>query len=231
MKSSTFFCFLLINIIICDINTSYGQKYSPKYLREKTKALLALTSKATENGWLEFRQDKDTEAINPDEFFTRFRANLGLGEGYHLKQTRDETDFREMRHQRFQLYYKNIRVEGVEYSLHSRNKRLQTAHGRIVEDLLLDVSKPMFERKALEIALTDQKLTLDDLKGKDLPKGELLIVRLGEEVISQNFKLCYAFDILVDGITKRSALGTPTNLCGCHYRTGCSESRAHQPLF
>ena len=53
----------------------------------------------------------------------------------------------------------------------------------------------MPERRALEVALADQKLTVDALKNKELPKGELLIARIGEEPISQNFKLCYAFDI------------------------------------
>lgn len=195
MKHYTIRCLLLCYLILGGVTNSFAQKFKPKYLREKDQSLLPLTFYASDNGWLEFRQDKDAERVNPDEFFNRFGKSLGLGEGYHLKPTQDETDYREIRYQRFQLYYKNIRVEGAEYSLHSRNKQLRNAHGRIVEGLLLDVDKPMPERKALELALADQKLTTDQFKGRDLPKGELLIAWLGAEELPQNYKLCYAFEV------------------------------------
>ncbi len=209
MKETLKTCLFCFCIIICGINTCFSQKYNPKYLRENDKALLSITSSVTNNGWIEFRRDKGTEAINPDTFFERFGKNLGLGGGYQMRLLKDETDFREIRHQRYELYYKNIRVESVEYSLHSRDKRLEIAHGRIVEDLVLDVDKPMSERKALEFALSDLKLSLDDVKGKDLPKGELLIARLGEEVVSQNFRLCYAFDIRIGGLERKEGYSEP----------------------
>ena len=58
--------------IICGINTCLAQKFKPKYLRENDKSLLALTSNATDDGWLEFKKDKDTEGVSPDNFSDRF---------------------------------------------------------------------------------------------------------------------------------------------------------------
>lgn len=117
---------LVIRIIFCyliwgGVTNLFAQKYTPKYLRENDKALLALTSNATSYGWLEFSQDKDAEVVKPDNFFERFGKTLGLGEGYQMKLTQDETDFRQIRHQKYQLFYKNLRVEGVEYSLRAGN--------------------------------------------------------------------------------------------------------------
>ena len=120
-----------------------------------------------------------------------------------MKLTQDETDFRQIRHQRYQLFYKNVRVEGVEYGLHSHTGQLVTAHGRIVENLLIDVAKPIAERQALEVALTEQKVPVEAYKAQELPKGELLIARLGEEVVRENFQLCYAFEVRTDRLAAR----------------------------
>lgn len=47
-------------------------KFKPKYLRENDRAFLQLTSQATDNGWVEFKKDKDTEGVSPDNFSDRF---------------------------------------------------------------------------------------------------------------------------------------------------------------
>ncbi|AQG78234.1 M4 family metallopeptidase [Spirosoma montaniterrae] len=198
---------LLLGLLCCFVSTATiaQNKFKPKYLRENDKTLLNLTSYASDNGWLDFKQDAQTEAIDPDAFLNRFGNKLGVGNGYHLKPTKDETDFREIRHQTFQLYYKNIKVEGVEYTLHSRHKRLRTAHGRIIEGLSTDVSKPMPERKALEIALADLNINADELKGRDMPKGELVLISTDEALSAQNVKLCYAFDMRIAGLKNKAA--------------------------
>jgi hypothetical protein len=73
---------------------------------------------------------------------------------------------------------------------------MESANGRIVEDLDLDIDKPMKEKDALEFALADQKLTADAFKGNEkLPKGELVIASTSTEAVKENFRLCYAFNI------------------------------------
>ncbi|MCC5613253.1 hypothetical protein LC612_42895, partial [Nostoc sp. CHAB 5834] len=179
---------------------AFGQaKYQPKYLRENNKKFRELASYTSESGWIQFRQDK--EAIDPDTFYDKFGDAIGLGKEYKMKLINEETDFKEIRHQKYQLFYKNVPVEHVQFYLHSKHKRLQIADGRIVENIDLDLSRPMPEKQALDFALADQKLLTDNFKGKDkLPKGELIIARIGEEFVSQNYRYCYAFDIRKESI-------------------------------
>lgn len=230
MKKILILCLSLCYLILGGIN-SFAQKFQPKYIRENDKAFLALTSSTSNNGWIEFRQGKDVEAISPDGFFDRFGKSLGLGEGYQMRsmKDKDETDFRQIRHQRFQLFYKGVRVEGVEFSLHSRTNRLESAHGRVVENLTLDVAKATTERQALEQALVDQKLSTDAFKGQELPKAELLIAKIGEEVISQNFRLCYVFDIRTDLLpTRKESYSEPQRV---YVDAASGQIVRHDPLL
>lgn len=180
-------------------------KFKPKYLREDNKAFKDLTSRATDDGWIEFRKDKPK--INPTTFFETFGSELGLDQHYQFRLVKDKADVKQNRHQHFQLFYKNIRVEGIQYSLHSRDGGLQVAHGRIPDGLAIDVSKPIQERVALTAALAEEKLTLDDFKGSTkLPKGELVLKPTSGEVLAENVRLAYLFQInlnqvYVDAVT------------------------------
>lgn len=163
-------------------------------MRQDDKTFKDLTTQATENGWIEFKKEAK---LNSNNFFKDYATSLGLGQHYDFKPLKEETDNKQIRHQRFQLYYKNIMVEGVEFTLHSQNDVLELGHGKIPEGLEQDVTKPMPESKALEFALAHMKVTLDDLKKPDRkkPEGTLLLARLSDEVVKSSFKLCYTFDI------------------------------------
>lgn len=113
-----------------------------------------------------------------------------------MRLIKDEADVKQVRHQRYQLFYKNIPVESVEYTLHSRNKKVAFVNGRMVENLDINIEKPMPEKQALAVAIAYWGLTDDEVKGKDkLPKAELVIARLGDDFNAGNFRLCYAFDM------------------------------------
>ncbi|TAG51011.1 MAG: M4 family peptidase, partial [Runella slithyformis] len=172
-----------------------AQKYQPKYLRENDKSFKELTIKTTENGWIEFKKEAK---INPNTFFKDYGSSLGLGKDYDFKIFKEETDRKQSRYQRFQLHYKNIPVEGVEFTLHSSIEGVLTlGHGKIPDGLNFDVSKPISENKALGLALVAMKLNLADFKKKEVnkEKGELLFARLNDEAIATNFRLAYAFNI------------------------------------
>jgi bacillolysin len=174
---------------------SYAQPgYKPKYLRENNRALLDLASQTNDGGWVIFREDK--EALDPDKFFDRFGETIGLGKQYKMRLVKDEADVKQTRHQRYQLYYKNIPVENVEYILHSKGKRLLAMNGRMVDALDIDIDKPMPEKKALAFALAYRGMTEDQVKGNDkLPKGDLVIAEGIDSFNAKNFRLCYAFEM------------------------------------
>ncbi len=163
-------------------------------MRQDDKAFKDLTEKTTDNGWIIFKKEAK---VSHNNFFKNYATSLGLDKDYDFKPLRDETDSFKKRHQRFQLHYKNIPVEGVEFTLHSQDDVLELGHGKIPEGLSNDISKPMPESKALDLALANMKVTLDDLKklGRSRPEGTLLLARVSNETVKMNFRLCYAFDI------------------------------------
>ncbi len=181
------------------ISPAYAQdKFLPKYLREGNQTFLKFTRYTSPNGWITFRQD--TVAIRPETFFQQFNSALGLSPLHEFRVVKDETDDKKFRHRRYQLYFKNIKVEGVEYMLHDLNNRLESANGRIVEDLVIDIANPIQEQVALLAALADQKLTLASFKDLSLiPKGELIIAATNQDFVKENFRLCYAFNIVLPG--------------------------------
>ncbi len=159
-----------------------AQKYQPKYQKEDDKVFKSLTTRIDDDGWIEFKKEAK---LNPNSFFKDYATNLGLGQHYDFKAMQDETDKKQQRHQHYQLYYKNIAVEGIIYSIHSDASGLSIAHGKIPDGLDHDVAKPMSEVMALDYALANMKLTLDDLNksGKKKPTGTLLLARVANEVI------------------------------------------------
>jgi Zn-dependent metalloprotease len=133
-------------------------------LREDDKNFKGVTTRTDNDGWIEFKKEAK---LNPTNFFKDYANNLGLDKDYNFKVIKDETDKKQVRQQHFQLYYKNIPVEGVIYSLHSDDNGLTLGHGKIPEGLDHDISKPIPEPKALDLALANMKITLDDLKKLD----------------------------------------------------------------
>jgi Zn-dependent metalloprotease len=115
-------------------------------LREDDKNFKDLTTRTTETGWIEFKKEAKVDHNN---FFKNHANSLGLAQNYEFKATKDETDDKQQRHQRFQLHYKNILIEGAEFSLRSKDGIVNTAHGRVIDGLNIDISKPMNERAHL----------------------------------------------------------------------------------
>jgi hypothetical protein len=188
------------------------EKYKPKYLRDNDTTFRAFASYLSETGFIRFNKDK--EPLDPNLFFDKFGANIGLGKHYQMRLIRDNTDEQGMRHRRYQLYYKNIRVEDTDYSLHSVGKRLLVADGSMVDALDIDVSKPMSENRAMSYALANQKLDERLFRGQDkLPKGELVLANVGGEVVGSSYQFCYIFNIRKEDIElPKGASSTPVRL-------------------
>jgi len=105
-------------------------QYRANYKIHNDNSFNTLFREMTDGGWLHFNENSN---VAPETFFTRYAHNLGITEHYELKPVKDETDQDQesqvrMRHQLFQLYYKNILVEGGEFSLHSADHVLKVAY-------------------------------------------------------------------------------------------------------
>ncbi|WAC10158.1 M4 family metallopeptidase [Dyadobacter pollutisoli] len=174
-------------------------KYNAPYKLQRDDSFNALFREMTDNGWLFFKDDQPAH-MSPDAFIRQYAKNLGLSDGYHLKAVKEDTDTQEdikikTKHQLFRLYYKNVAVEGGEFSLHSVHDVLKVAHGRIVAGLEVDVSKPIDVKTALETAMSEQKLTSDDFDKKEAPEGELVLTRTDENFLKESYVLAYSFEL------------------------------------
>ena len=73
---------------------------------------------------------------------------------------------------RYQQFYKGVPVEGAMYVLHTKDGKIEIAHGDIIEDLDFNVEKVIREEDALNIALKDvnaEKFAWEDeMMEKDL---------------------------------------------------------------
>lgn len=202
----------LFNTIICIMLTAIAgstlaqPQYNPYYKSHRNASFDSLFSRMTDHGWL-FLKDNQASRIAPDTFIVRYAANLGLSEGYELKAIKDETETPEgttvvMRHQHFQLHYKHIPVEGNEFSLHSIENVLKTAHGKIVAELDVDVSGGIDAAVALQTALDEQRLTQDNFDGNTLPTGSLILARKDEHFLKESYRLAWVFDLKSEKIQK-----------------------------
>ncbi|WP_291036502.1 M4 family metallopeptidase [Dyadobacter sp. 50-39] len=174
-------------------------QYNPYYRSHRDTSFDSLFSRMTDYGWL-FLKDDPASRISPDTFVARYATNLGLSEDYMLKATKEDTETPEgmtvaMRHQLFQVHYKNVPVEGNEFSLHSIENVLKTAHGKIVAELDVDVSGGIDAGLALQIALDEQGLTPESFDGNMLPTGSLILARKDEHFLEESYRLAWVFDL------------------------------------
>jgi hypothetical protein len=105
----------LIAIFLLGNSTVSAQdKYNPKYLTKENDPLTRDAKTLTPNGWIEMKEET---SVAPDQFFERYGTSLGLAANPHLKfeQTKSETGAKGAEHRRYQLYYDNIEVEGLEF--------------------------------------------------------------------------------------------------------------------
>ncbi|WP_373512034.1 M4 family metallopeptidase [Persicitalea sp.] len=175
-------------------NVVLAQKYIPKYQRDDDKTIERLAKYVGEDGWIEFRQDDN--AVQASEFFTNYKDNLGIGEGYELKLLNQKTMEPKLLSQQYQLYYRGLPVEGAYYTLISQEGRLQIAVGRIILDLSRDVASPTKESEALATALAEIGTTVEKIqKEGGKTDGELLLARCGEDFTKESYCLAYAFNL------------------------------------
>jgi len=195
----------LLKTILCVMlavlagSTLAQPQYIPHYRSHRDASFDSLFSRTTDYGWL-FLKDVPASRIAPDTFIVRYAPNLGLSENYNLKAIKDETETPEamavmMRHQLFQVHYKNVPVEGNEFSLHSIENVLKTAHGKIVAELDVDVAGGIDATIALQTALDEQRLTQDSFDGNILPTGSLILARKDEHFLKESYRLAWVFDL------------------------------------
>lgn len=109
-----------------------------------------------------------------------------------------------LRHHKYYQYYKGIRIEAAELSLHTdKEDWIRVMHGDILHGMNFTITNTITEKEALLKALKymGAETYAWEVKTPDvdlaIPEGELIFARInGPEIVPENFILCYRFDIV-----------------------------------
>src|SRR4030095_11079157 len=118
----------LINVT-CLISTK-AQSFIPTALKVDNQVIRGITTEVNPAGWLYF---KESARIPEYYLFSDLKTAMGLTEDDEMILTRTHIDEYGYTHNRYQQYYKNVRVEGAEYDEHILKCIVRYAHGKLLE--------------------------------------------------------------------------------------------------
>jgi bacillolysin len=131
-----------------------------------------------------------------------FKKHFTTGNDDELVPVGSETDNLGFVHERFQQFYKKIKVEGAVYTIHSKNNLIQSLSGEFKGIQGLNSTPSLSASNALEKALAHinakiyawEEAVAKGYPGYQKPAGELVIVG-GGDADSFEPKLAWKFDI------------------------------------
>jgi Zn-dependent metalloprotease len=140
------------------------------------------------------------------------KAMLHLAQGAELRLEKSETDNIGMQHEHYVLYYHNIRVEGMGYSIHGRNNILHSLDGNYFSPSGSPVKTAISGKQAIDIALKavpakkyywDDEIAEHRLKERTrnnaatyFPEAVLVYSPVYSKENDPTFKLCYRLEIV-----------------------------------
>jgi len=188
-----------------------AQVHVPTALSDTNLVIRAMTKRVEPAGWLYF---KDEAAVAPNQLFTDYKADMGLSSNDTMILTKSEADEYGYTHNRYQQYYRSLKVEGAEYTEHIQNCIVKYAHGKLLEhDTVRNVTPSISESTALANALTEldaeiyswqdtiwevgYQEMMEDTTASSYPEGELLLAYFTQTgVIPENYSLAWRFEAL-----------------------------------
>jgi Zn-dependent metalloprotease len=169
-------------ILICMVISSFGQdgkksKEFPRFRKEEAK----------------------TNRNNVD---VTFKKNFEMEADDELRPDRSEKDQLGFVHDKFQQFYKKVKVEGAVYSVHSKNDVIESYSGEFKGIKSFDVTPAISEAQGLQSAKRHvgaktyawENSVKDGYPDYKYPKGELVIIG-GAEYESFDLTLAWKYDI------------------------------------
>ncbi|MFN0034180.1 MAG: hypothetical protein ACKVUS_03875 [Saprospiraceae bacterium] len=179
-------------------------------------------------GWLFFKNSSD---LKEGQLFGEQPAAAGLSVNDNMALIESEMDEEGNTHNRYQQYYKGIKVEGGEIFEHVRGCYVYLLHGKIIEGLSFNTQPVYTDAQALNAAIAhigasqyawedpdwEQELK-DDTENPNAtyyPTGSLTLTYLpGATLETSNYRLTWRFEIFA--LTPRSqktVVTTQVSLC------------------
>ncbi|EDO25439.1 predicted protein, partial [Nematostella vectensis] len=145
--------------------------------------------------------------VSSANFQNVLKENLKLRSDFNFVKIKDEMDNLGIVHEKYQLYYKTVKVEFATYTIHSRNGKVISMSGDIYNANTINITPTITGEKALEYAkkaagsnsfLWENKREAS-LINYTKPQGELVLLpdmgSIGIERETTALILAYKFDI------------------------------------
>ena len=117
---------------------------------------------------------------------------IGLPDVFELEPVQNNFDSRGNKHTKYQLFYENIPVEGMGYTVHFKNGVPQHASGKVIKSSSASNKVSLSEKQAITKAVSsvNAKQYMWENDESLYPKAELLFVPKDSNLI-----LCYRIDV------------------------------------
>jgi Zn-dependent metalloprotease len=159
----------------------------------------------------EIRINAKGERISLNLFLNSYHKEFLLSKDHTFRTLSVFRDEYGQVHHRISQSYKGIEIPELQMLVHEKDGSVAHAHGKFIHDLDIDVIPSQSEDQALQSALkyvNAKKYMWENHKNESFirqitgdteasfyPKGRLIITSGSKNMISENFKLAYRFDI------------------------------------
>lgn len=201
--------FLIAMPMLFGINQINAQD-TPTILKTDNQFIQQRIEKSDPEGWLYFSSSAN---LREGDLFKLHKNAAGLSSNdsmYLVESTKDEQGFT---HNRYQQYFKSIKVEDAEFFEHSKDCFVHLMHGKIMENLSVSTTPSLSAQQALNAAKTflgasqyawenttwEQELKDDsgDPNATYYPIGKLVLAYpFDASMATANYKLAWKFIIL-----------------------------------
>ena len=152
---------------------------------------------------------KENSSYKASDNRTLFKEQLKLNDRSNFKKVKSERDNSGFVHDKYQLFYDNVKVEFATYSIHSAGDELQSMSGEYYNiegvDVNPKISRNVAFRKATQHLGAQSYLWEDPASaakiGYEKPEGELVLLptlefeAVNEKSFKEEVRLAYKFDI------------------------------------
>lgn len=183
----------LVTILFLTISSRsiYGQTFENKEAEKRVEGskLVRMDEHNRNIKFIQLRSDYYHTASDQPNWLNK---SLKFSKHHQAKILRKETDKIGFTHSKYQVYFKNIPVEGAVYTVHASEGKINSASGEYIPGQDISVTPKTSEREAFNCAIRYVNATRYKWESTDNPRpvGELTILPM-----DSTYVLTYKFDI------------------------------------
>lgn len=169
--------------------------YSQTFQSKKTNSQVfgsKLVKTDSKTGVIHFIQLKDDITITENKQADWLKKALSASKNHDFREISRSIDKLMVTHIKYQLYFKNIPVEGAIYNFHSKSEKTIMANGEYYVGNNISCTPSLKESEAFKVAVSfvnARKYRWENMQ-TDRPQGSLVIVPMND-----NYILSYKYDI------------------------------------